>query len=104
MRMQVVLPQPEGTDDRDELAILHFEVDVLQRDEVLAALSEGALHGVESDDGHSGISCGLEAAPRFDQLLHAAQRDVDQQADRADRDHSAHHVAVETAAWPLTIR
>jgi hypothetical protein len=49
-RSSVDLPQPEGTDQRDELAGLDREVDVLQRDDVAAL--EALRAGPDLDDTH----------------------------------------------------
>ncbi len=48
IRSVVVLPQPDGPEQREELARLHLEVDVVDRDEIPEPLGDAAQDDVRS--------------------------------------------------------
>ena len=62
MRSSVDLPQPDGPDQRDELALLDLEVDVLQRDRAALELLRDALD-------RDGASCDVLRRAAHDELL-----------------------------------
>jgi len=97
------LAASRGTDDRDELAVADLEVDVLQRDELLAALAEGAADAVEVDGRHclpvsySPRRCSMRACSRRSAMSISKPT-------MPIAIIPAITVEVETAACPLTIR
>src|SRR5436190_2199050 len=94
MRMQVVLPQPDGPTIATNSRSLTSKSMSFSATKCLPPWLKvrcTASNRMMAKRVSCGWSVGLEAAPRFDQLLNAPQRDVDQQPDHADRDHSAHH-------------
>ena len=106
MRMQVVLPQPDGPTMATNSRSCTSRLMSFERDEGLAVLVEHALHVLELDVGHRRLLVGSRQRPRrFSiSLLHAAQRHVDQQPTTPMATMPHITVAVEMAAWPLTIR
>ena len=75
------MPQPDGPDERDELARPDLEVDVLQRGD--AALRERLRDVPASDDGRVARSCEVLRRAAHDELL--GQDDGEEEEDPEQR-------------------